>query len=98
MANSNVETIKVFMGMEFGRFDGYEFMQVLKTYNNGMKLCYLGGEDTKVDATEDIWEQLIIAKPDDRFGWYAQDGLDVRTTYTPNHGLMFRDTVKEREF
>lgn len=92
-----METIKVFIGMEFGRYDGYEFGVVLKTYDNGMKLVYLEDE-TETDPNEDIWEQLIIAKPDDKFGWYAQDGFDVRTTMTARYGLMFRDTVKEREF
>jgi len=92
-----METIKVFLGMEFGRYDGYEYGVVLKTYDNGMKLLYLEDE-TETDPNEDIWEQLIIAKPDDRFGWYAQDGLDIRTTMTSRYGLMFRDTIKEREF
>ena len=92
-----METIKVFIGMEFGRHDGYEFGQVLKTYDNGMKLCYLN-EDTETDPNEDIWEQLVIAKPDDCFGWYAQDGFDVRTTMTSRYGLMFRDSIKEREW
>ena len=91
-----METIKVFVGMEFGRYDGYEYGKVLKTYDNGMKLLYLEGDDT--DPNEDIWEQLVLARPDDKFGWYSQDGLDVRTTMTDHYGLMFRDTIKEREF
>lgn len=92
-----METIKVFIGMEFGRYDGYEYGKVLKTYDNGMKLLYLENE-TETNPNEDIWEQLIIAKPDDKFGWYAQDGFDVRTTMTSRYGLMFRDIIKEREF
>lgn len=67
-----METIKVFLGMEIGEVDGYGFGVVLKTYANGDKLVFIaGGEDD-----EEAWDNLWLAKPDDRFGWY---GIDSKT-------------------
>lgn len=70
-----METIKIFMGMEIGRYDGYEFVKVLKTYANGTKLCWFDHEN---DDADEAWDELWIAQQDDRFGWYGIDSKNVR--------------------
>ena len=81
-----METIKVFLGMEFGRYDGYEFGQVLATLPNGIKVVGLDYSDLR-DEDEDItWCQIVTAKADDRFGWYAQDEINLDID---NEGRIF---------
>lgn len=70
-----METIKVFMGMEIGRYDGYEFGKVLKTYKNGTKLVWFDHEN---DDNDEAWDELWIAQQDERFGWYGIDSKSVR--------------------
>ena len=67
-----METIKVFLGMEIGRFDGYEYLKVLKTYPNGSKLCFLDHDTvSEPDYEYEAWDDLWLAQPDEKFGWYA---------------------------
>ena len=73
-----MEEIKVFLGMEVGRYDGYEFGKVIKTYRNGDKLVFINLDD---DDDEEAWDSLYIAKADDRFGWYAVDEIAVRVEF-----------------
>lgn len=72
-----METIKVFIGMEFGRFDGYEFGTVLATLANGTKVVGIDYSDLRGEDDDTTWCQIVTAKPDDRFGWYAQDAIDL---------------------
>lgn len=71
-----MEKIKVFLGMEFGRFDGYEMGVVIATLANGYKVVGIDYSDLRGDDNT-TWVQVVTAKPDDRFGWYAADGLDL---------------------
>ena len=73
-----MENIKVFLGMEIGRYDGYEFGVVLRTYANGNKLVFIQGVS---DDEDSAWDDLWLAKPDDRFGWYGIDSQDVRVEF-----------------
>lgn len=73
-----METIKVFLGMEFGRFDGYEYGKVLKTYANGDKLVFLDFEN---DEEDNAWDELYIATADEKFGWYAISSKSVRVDF-----------------
>lgn len=73
-----METIKVFMGMEIGRYDGYEFGKVLKTYKNGTKLVWFDHEN---DDEDESWDELWIAQQDERFGWYGIDSQNVRVNF-----------------
>ena len=68
--------LKVFLGMEIGRYDGYEFMTVLKTLPNGFKLCWF---DHDTDDEDETWDELWVVEPNTRFGWYGYDSLPVRT-------------------
>ena len=78
-----MEIIKVFLGMEIGRYDGYEFMPVLKTLPNGYKLCWLNHDEFHTDE-DSTWDEIWIAKPDERFGWYGHDDLPIRTHVCDN--------------
>ena len=69
-----METIKVFMGMEIGRYDGYEFGKVLKTYKNGTKLVWFDHEN---DDEDESWDELWLAQQNERFGWYGIDSQNV---------------------
>jgi len=73
-----METIKVFLGMEIGRFDGYEYLKVLKTYPNGCKLCWFDHDTVSEPDEDEAWDDLWLAQPDEKFGWYAIDSMDVR--------------------
>lgn len=73
-----METIKVFLGMEIGRFDGYEYLTVLKTYPNGSKLCFLDHDTVSKPDDDFSWDDLWLVQPDEKFGWYAVDSKDVR--------------------
>ena len=91
--------LKVFLGMEIGRYDGYEFGTVLRTFENGYKLVFMEGFADEYGS----WDSLWIAKPDDRFGWYGVDDLNVRTeTGSHRNGwlereLRFRQTATTSE-
>lgn len=73
-----METIKVFLGMEIGRFDGYEYLKVLKTYPNGSKLCWFDHDTVSEPDEDEAWDDLWLAQPDEKFGWYAIDSMNVR--------------------
>ena len=73
-----MEKIKVFVGMEIGRYDGYEEGVVLRTYANGNKLVFVQGV---TDNEDEAWDALWLAKPDDKFGWYGVDDADVRVEF-----------------
>ena len=80
--------LKVFLGMEIGRYDGYEFGTVLRTFENGYKLVFMEGFADEYGS----WDSLWIAKPDDRFGWYGVDDLNVRTeTGSHRNGWLERE-------
>lgn len=80
--------LKVFLGMEIGRYDGYEFGTVLRTFDNGYKLVFMEGFADEYGS----WDSLWIAKPDDRFGWYGVDDLNVRTeTGSHRNGWLERE-------
>lgn len=70
-----METIKVFLGMEFGRYDGYEFGKVLTTLPNGFKV--VGIDYSDLGDEDSTWYQIIVAYPDVRFGWYANDEVNL---------------------
>ena len=72
-----METIKVFLGMEIGRYDGYEFGKVVRTFDNGYKVVFIEGN---IDE-DGSWDSLWIAKPDDRFGWYGVDDLNIEIEF-----------------
>ena len=87
-----METIKVFMGMEIGRYDGYEFCKVLKTYANDTKLCWFDHEN---DDNDEAWDEILIAQQDERFGWYGIDSKPIQV----NLGEFKQDwLVKSAEF
>lgn len=73
-----MEKIKVFLGMEFGRLDGYEMGVVIATLANGYKVIGIDYSDLRGDGDDDTtWVQVVTAKPYAHFGWYATDGLDL---------------------
>ena len=71
-----MEKIKVFLGMEFGRYDGYEYGNVIKDLDNGYKLVFVDYSDLRKDDDDADWYQILTVKPDDKFGWYTVDGID----------------------
>ena len=71
-----METIKVFLGMEFGRLDGYEMGVVIATLANGLKVVGIDYSDLRGDDNT-TWVQIVTAKADERFGWYATDDIDL---------------------
>lgn len=83
-----MEKIKVFLGMEFGRYDGYEYGQVIKTFPNGNKLVFVDYSDLTTDTDDADWYQFLTARPDDRFGWYTVDSLDIDIN---SKGIILRD-------
>lgn len=72
-----MEKIKVFLGMEFGRYDGYEFGTVLATLPKGIKVVGIDYSDLRDEDDNTTWCQIITAKADEQFGWYAQGGVDL---------------------
>ena len=72
-----METIKVFLGMEFGRYDGYEFGTVIMTLPNGSKVVGIDYSDLKSDDDDTTWCQIVVAFPHMRFGWYANDEINL---------------------
>ena len=64
--------------MEIGRYDGYEFGKVLKTYKNGTKLVWFDYEN---DDEDESWDELWLAQQDERFGWYGIDSQDIRVNF-----------------
>lgn len=74
-----MEKIKVFRGMEVGRYDGYDEAIVLRTYTNGDKLVYINYSD--FDDEDGAWDVIAIAKSDDRFGWYAIDDRNINVEF-----------------
>ena len=74
-----METIKVFLGMEIGRYDGCEYGKVLKTYANGTKLVWLDHEN---DDENESWDELWLAQknpyPHINAEWYGIDSENVR--------------------
>jgi len=71
-----METIKVFLGMEVGRYDGYEFGTVLATLPNGCKVVSFDYSDTIREDSRN-WYQIGTAFPDMRFGWYIEDTVNL---------------------
>ena len=62
--------------MEFGRYDGYEYGNVIKDLANGYKLVFVDYSDLREDDDDADWYQILTVKPDDKFGWYTVDGID----------------------
>ena len=84
-----METITVFTGMEV---HGAVEMQVLKTFANGEKLCFFNHNNDDDDLA---WDELWIAQPDDRYGWYGVDSQDVRVEFG-NFGYEYGFNHKSR--
>ena len=91
-----METIKVFMGMEIGRYDGYEFGKVLKTYKNGTKLVWFDHEN---DDEDESWDELWLAQKnvfDRNYGdteWYGIDSKNIRIDLDD-----FMETKRRKEY
>lgn len=88
-----MEKIMVFTGMEV---HGTVEMTVLKTFTNGIKLCWF---DHKTDDEDDSWDELWLAQnsPFERnYGgteWYGIGSKDVRVDldggYKPEYHATF---------
>lgn len=84
-----METIKVFTGMEV---HGTVEMVVLKTFANGVKLCWF---DHKTDDEDGSWDELWLAQnsPFDRnYGdteWYGIDSKNVRVDFDGGYRTDF---------
>lgn len=72
-----METIKVFLGMSFGRHDGYEYGTVLMTLANGNKVVGIDYSALRDEDDDTTWCQIITARPDNQFGWYAVDEINL---------------------
>lgn len=80
-----METIKVFLGMEFGRYDGYEYGKVLTTLPNGLKVVGIDYSVLREKDDDTTWYQIVVAYPDAHFGWYAND---VANLHIDNDGYI----------